>query len=194
VHWDWVASIRDHGYLLAFVGSVLEGETVLTLAGLAAHRGYLQLPWLIAVGALGAFIGDQVYFMAGRRFGGRLLARFPRFQPGAAKVDALLERRPSVSVLAVRFLYGLRTVGPIAIGMTAMPWHRFALFNGLGAVLWAACWACAGYLAGDVAQMFLGDLERVERWLIVGALAAAAIAVVILRLRRRMMASVQIKI
>jgi len=181
---NWVALIHEHGYAFAFAGSLLEGETVLTLAGLASHRGYLALPLLITVGALGGFIGDQAYFFAGRRFGGRILGRWPRLNPGAEKVEAMLRRRPALGVVAVRFLYGLRTMGPIAIGMSRMPWHIFALYNALGAVLWACCWSCAGYVLGNVAEMILGDLEHVEKWLF-GVVAIIAIAVAtVLRVRR----------
>jgi len=56
-------------------------ETVLTLAGVAAHRGYLPLTTLIVLAAIGSFIGDQVYFLIGRRFGGGLFARFPKLRP-----------------------------------------------------------------------------------------------------------------
>jgi len=44
-------------------------ETVLTLAGVAAHRGYLPLTTLIVLATIGSFIGDQVYSLIGRRFG-----------------------------------------------------------------------------------------------------------------------------
>ena len=36
--------LTDYGYWAVFVGSLLEGETILILAGFAAHRGYLSLP------------------------------------------------------------------------------------------------------------------------------------------------------
>ncbi len=73
--------ITEHGYWVTFVGALLEGETILALAGLTAQRGYLHLPLLMVIGAIGGFVGDQIYFAIGRRAGTRLLARFPRFQP-----------------------------------------------------------------------------------------------------------------
>ena len=36
--------VADYGYLAVFVGTLLEGEAVLMLAGYAAHRSYLSLP------------------------------------------------------------------------------------------------------------------------------------------------------
>lgn len=71
---DFAALIQQYGYVVVFVGSVLEGETLLALAGVAAHRGYLSLQWVMAVAAAGAFLGDQLCFLIGRRLGGRALA------------------------------------------------------------------------------------------------------------------------
>ena len=75
---DLPALIQQYGYLAVFFGSVLEGETLLVLAGIAAHRGYLSLQWVVAIAAVGAFIGDQTCFLIGRLLGQRVLARWPR--------------------------------------------------------------------------------------------------------------------
>ncbi len=182
---DFAKLVADHGYLVTFLGALIEGETILTLAGLAAHRGYLQLPLLIALAALGSFIGDQVYFLIGRRYGKRLIARFPRFKPAIRRIDTLVVRYSGVAVIAVRFLYGLRTVGPIAIGASRMPWHTFALFNVAGAIIWAVVWLMAGYAVGEVLRMLLGDLRHVEVWLFAGVLTAALAIAIFLHLRRR---------
>ncbi len=170
---DFAKLVADHGYLVTFVGSLIEGEAVLTVAGLAAHRGYLHLSVLIALASLGSFIGDQIYFLIGRRYGKRLMARFPRFTPAIRRVDALVVRYAGVAVIAVRFLYGLRTVGPMAIGASRMPWRKFALFNAAGSIAWSSIWLTGGFLIGELVHMLIGDLRRVELWLFAGVAAAA---------------------
>src|SRR3954449_11918467 len=54
--------LEQHGYALTFLGSLIEGEVVLVLAGLGAHRGYLQLAWVILLGAVGGFLAGQGLF------------------------------------------------------------------------------------------------------------------------------------
>src|SRR4030095_13886148 len=100
--------VQTYGYPAAVVGSMLEGETILVLAGLAAHRGHLSLftVWLLA--AAGGARGDAFYFGLGRHYGEGLLSRFPRFAPALARVHRLVKRGPIVSVILVRFLYGVR--------------------------------------------------------------------------------------
>jgi membrane protein DedA with SNARE-associated domain len=48
---DLASLIQNWGYPAVFAGSLIEGETILALAALAAHRGYLALPWVIAAAA-----------------------------------------------------------------------------------------------------------------------------------------------
>ena len=177
--------IEHYGYAVTFVGTLAEGETVLILSGLAAHRGYLDLVLVIAVGAVGGMLGDLVYFLIGRHFGERLLARFPRFAASAERARSLIERYPNAMILGVRFMYGLRTVGPAVIGSTRIAFAHFLLLNAVGALLWSACWALAGYLLGSAAQRLLGDLARVERELFAFVIVALAVLAVGTRIWRR---------
>ena len=178
----WVAA---YGYPAALAGALFEGETVLVLAGLFAHRGVLDLPWLIVLGAIGGATGDIVYFALGRRYGSELLARFPKYAPAADRVQAMIQRHPELAIFGIRFLYGLRTVGPAVIGSSAVPWPRFLMLNALGALVWSACWVGAGYVLGEAAQRLLGRMMHVEREFFIGALMVAVIATIALRLRRR---------
>lgn len=161
---DLASLIQNWGYPAVFAGSLVEGETILALAAVAAHRGYLALPWVIAVAAAGGFVGDQVYFLVGRFAGDRVLARWPALRPGAERVRRLLDRFDTPLILGVRFMYGLRTVGPIAIGMSRVHWLRYAALNLAGAILWATLVAGIGYALGEVLTRVLGDLKRVEEW------------------------------
>jgi membrane protein DedA with SNARE-associated domain len=182
---DLAALVQTYGYAAVFAGTLLEGETVLALAGLAAHRGYLALPWVIAIAALGGFLGDQAYFLVGRRNGARVLARFPKLAPGVARVNRLVARYGAPLVLLVRFMYGLRAVGPIAIGITGMHWARFAALNALGALVWATLVASLGYALGNALTLVLGDLRRIEEAVFAVVAAAGIAAALILRARRR---------
>lgn len=177
--------VAKYGYAATFVGVLLEGETFLLLSGLAAHRGYLSMPLLFAVGMAGAFLTDNLFFAIGRILGPALLTRFPRLAPSAAKAHALVDRWPHSAVIGVRFLYGMRSVGPAVIGAGTMTWSRFVFLDTLAAFVWSACWVSAGYLLGEAVERLLGEFNQVGRWLLLGVAAVALIAMSILRLRRR---------
>lgn len=162
--------IAQYGYLALFLGALLEGETLLILAGFAAHQGYLQLHWVIVVALCGGFLGDQIYFWLGRRHGTWVLSRFPRIAPAFELANAQIERHHEVIIVGIRFLYGLRTVGPMALGMSAVPAWRFVLFNALGAAVWATAVGGAGYLFGQALELFFADLKKLEEALLVAIL------------------------
>lgn len=160
---DHAEVIERFGYLATFLGSLLEGETLLILSGFAAHRGYLQFMLVVAIGALGGALGDMGFYFVGRHFGSALLDRFPRFAPAADRVTGMIERHPVITIMGVRFMYGLRAAGPAIIGTTRIGFAEFACFNALGALLWSTCWVGAGWLFGKAAERLLGDLAHVER-------------------------------
>ena len=170
--------IERYGYLATFAGTLIEGESLLILSGLAAHRGYLSLPFVVLVGAAGGAIGDMVFFLLGRHYGKSLLSRFPRFAPAADRVLGMIERHPTATILGVRFMYGLRTAGPAIIGTTKLPFLQFVLVNLIGAGAWSACWAGAGYLVGKAAEHLLGDLAKIEREFFAAAIVAVVLAIV----------------
>jgi membrane protein DedA with SNARE-associated domain len=170
---DIAGLIQSYGYPALAVGTFLEGESVLLAAGAAAFHGYLWMPAVIAIAALTSFAGDQTFFYVGRRYGTRLLVRFPSLQPRAARVNALLERHHVPLILAVRFMYGLRIAGPVAIGMSGVHWSRFLVLNLAGAIVWAIVIAGIGYGCGQGLSYLLGDLDVDEVWLLVALLLPA---------------------
>jgi membrane protein DedA with SNARE-associated domain len=145
------ALVAQYGYAFVFAGALTEGESVLLAAGFAAHRGMLELDRVIAVAFVAGTLGDQFYFYLGRRHGQRLLARWPALQARAQRVRPLLERHPNAAIFSLRFLYGLRTAGPIALGMLGVSARRFAEPAQRGPVV--AGFLPAGLQFGQVLQL-----------------------------------------
>jgi membrane protein DedA with SNARE-associated domain len=176
--------ITTYGYLALLVGALLEGETLLLLAGMAAHQGHLSFPFVLLVAFCGGTVGDQVFFWIGRTWGSELLVRLPSFHARALRVGAMMQRWDAALVVAIRFLYGLRIAGPIAMGALGFAPRRFAVFNAIGAALWAVVVGGAGYMLGHSLQTLLGDLERYETAALWGVV-LAAMAIVALKLLMR---------
>ena len=167
--------IETYGYWVVLGGTLLEGESVLLLAGFAAYRGLLELHTVIGVATLGSFLGDQLWFLLGRTHGAKFLARHPKYVARAARAQELLVKYDTPIILAVRFLYGLRIVLPFTIGMSSIPTHRFQVLNFIGAALWASSGAAAGFLFGNAIESILGDIHHYEKY-VLAFLAAAGFA------------------
>lgn len=154
--------IENYGYFAVLLGTFLEGETVLVMAGFAAFRGYLDLPLVIGAAFVGSFIGDQCYFLLGQRKGVAILARYPRLAKRATHAQLLLHQYHTPLILVIRCLYGLRIIGPVAIGMSGIPWHRFLLLNMVGAAVWAVAIGLLGYFFGSVLELLIADIRYYE--------------------------------
>lgn len=182
---DIPALIDSYGYLAVFVGAFLEGETILALAGLAASRGYLDFLLVTALALIAGFAGDQFYFYLGRRHGSAILARFPKARARAFQFDALLARWHAPLIVAIRFMYGFRLVGPVLLGMGRVPAWKFLVYNFIGAAIWAPLIAGLGYVFGAVVQGLLDDVQDYELWLFLAIAAVGAGGVLLHRLRAR---------
>jgi membrane protein DedA with SNARE-associated domain len=184
MEWNQLQQLIEHyGYLAVFVGALLEGETILIMAGFLAHAGYLNLVGVVAIAAFGGFLGDQFFFALGRVRGRRILERFPRIRAQAARVDALVRRYQNYLIVGIRFMYGLRVAGPVLLGMSEVSHMRFALVNLVGAMIWATLIGGAGFLFGQAVEMFFQDAKRYEVAML-GALLLTGIGVWIYRRHR----------
>jgi membrane protein DedA with SNARE-associated domain len=151
-----------YGYVAVVIGTFFEGETILIMAGFAAHQGYLHLPGVMLAALVGSLAGDQLAFYVGRSHGQRLVARFPRLQVGVQHASRLLERYGTLLLLGFRFVYGIRNVTPFTAGLSHISVARFALLNVLGALLWSVVVGAAGYTFGGGFQLIIERARRFE--------------------------------
>ena len=159
---DLQSIIENYGYAAILIGTFLEGETILVLAGLAAHQGYLALAWVILAAFLGSLCGDQLFFYLGRKHSQAVLSRRPAWKAKAEKVHKLMNRFQTTMILSFRFIYGLRTVTPFVIGMSTVSVKKFVVLNAAGALIWAAAVGSGGYLFGHALEVIIGKVKSYE--------------------------------
>src|SRR3990167_8131089 len=160
--------IATYGYLAILVITFIEGETIVILAGVAAHLGFLDATWVIAAAVAGSFSGDQLWYYVGRHWGPKIIARRLSWQEGAQKVYKHLDRHQYWLILTFRFYYGLRNVTPFVVGSAHIPRLRFFSLNLIGAIVWAAVFAGAGFFLGKAFEEFIDDYHRYALYVIVG--------------------------
>lgn len=161
--------ITHYGYAALVIGSMAEGETVTLLGGVAAHQGLLKFPLVAVAVALGGMMGDQLLYLLGRCYGGKILRRFPRYHTKIRRAQKMIQRHQYLFVIGTRFMYGFRVVGPLLIGASRLPPKIFLPLNIVGALIWALLFTTLGYLGGEVIAPWLHDLDQHLRhgvWLI----------------------------
>ncbi|WP_417723851.1 DedA family protein [Salipiger sp.] len=141
------------------LGAVVEGDTVTFLGGVLAHRHLFPFEAVALAATLGGVIADNICFLIGRRAGQGALARRVLARPAARALHSRLTRHPEAAILGVRFLYGMKTVGAMMVGTTAIPWARFAAINAVAVLIWAHVLAALGYGAGAAIVAAFGHHE-----------------------------------
>jgi membrane protein DedA with SNARE-associated domain len=160
------AFIAVYGPLVVFLGTMLEGETVAVMAGFLAHQGVIDGRFALIAAFLGALTSDQVLFLIGRRFADHPMVMRQRDRPLFANALARVEAHPTSFILAFRFLYGLRTVSPLAIGVSNISVTRFAILNAISAFVWACVMTALGFAFGRTIEATLGRFQAIETKLI----------------------------
>lgn len=149
-------------YLVLLLCAALDGvlpflpsEAMLLVSGAFAATGHPDVVLVALVASAGAFAGDHLCYLIGRRLGPPVLGRL---RPGtkrhgaAQRLSVLLERRGGVIVLAGRFVPGMRSVTTLTAGATAFPRRAFTAFDAAGALLWGVSGALLGYFTGTAFQ------------------------------------------
>lgn len=154
--------VSTYGYAAIAIGTFFEGETILILGGLAAHQGYLQLPWVIICAFAGTMVGDQLYFYIGRIQGYSALEKRPRWKRKSERIFRLLKRHQVLLILGFRFLYGTRTITPFLIGISRVSPFRFLILNFIGAAAWATVIGGLGYAFGQTMETLIGNIKQYE--------------------------------
>ncbi len=147
----WVLGV----VLLIAVGDALvppipsEGVVVaLAAVAVAGHGPNLAL--LVLAAAAGAFLGDTLTFLVGRRHGPRRMAGVtsPRARRLLDRASDTLERRGALVVLTARYVPLGRVAVNLTAGATGFAPRRFAGLAALAAATWAVWSVAVGALAG----------------------------------------------
>ncbi|MCL1915871.1 MAG: DedA family protein [Desulfovibrionaceae bacterium] len=177
--------LLKYSYLIILGWTFLEGETIVIVAGFTAQKGWLN-PWLIAMCAfLGSFSSDQLMFALGKYKGQHILTRFPRLEKNSAKARQLMIKYETPLILGFRFVYGVRNVTPILLGISGVNHLKFFVLNMLGAVVWALSFTFGGYYFGHIFAKYTEDLAYAEVWLIGIILSIVMLVMLVRRLRNK---------
>ena len=175
--------LREFGYLALFIGTFLEGETILIIAAYLASKGMLNI-YLVTLSAVaGTILGDQTYFYIGRIQGISFIQKRPNLKKKWVRISGLIERRENIIILAYRFVYGFRNITPFALGILNIHAMKFLILNVIAATVWAISFSVLGYTFG---AMIRNDIETYETVFALGILFIAVLAAFIYWLKKRM--------
>ncbi|AMB60311.1 hypothetical protein AWU67_03255 [Microterricola viridarii] len=136
------------------------GDSLLFAAGLIAASASGVDIWVLTIGVgIAAFLGDQVGFLLGRRFGRPYLDKRggPRTQKAIAKTEWFYTTFGWWSVVIARFVPWGRVFIPVIAGVGRMAYLRFVTANLVGALAWGVGITLIGYFAASIPAVKAGS-------------------------------------
>jgi membrane-associated protein len=131
---------------------VLPSETIIITLGVAtAGSADPRIALLVACAAAGAFLGDNLCYLLGSRFGPWIERRFFQSEKGARQRDwavRSLERYGIPLIIACRFIPGGRTAVMLSCGIVRYDRRRFIIATAIAGVIWACYAFFIGRLGG----------------------------------------------
>lgn len=140
--------------LLDSVVPVVPSETTVIIGGVAVATGEAPYPLIavIAAGAAGAFIGDNMAYLIGRHWSAAFERRAvlkPKFGAKLIWARNQIKDRGGLLLITARFIPGGRTALTLASGITNQPRLWFVRWSFVAAVIWATYAAGLARLVGE---------------------------------------------
>jgi len=164
----------------------LPGDSLLFAVGSLAAIGALRLEGAIPLLVAAALTGDNVNYWVGRTLGPRVFSTESRFlnREYLERTRHFYDRHGRKTVVIARFLPIVRTFAPFVAGVGSMVYPRFLTFSILGATLWVALFALAGYFFGNI-PVVKQNFTLVIITIIVVSVLPSVIEVVRMKLRKK---------
>ncbi len=160
---------------------VLPSETAVVALGVAtAGQADPRIAVLVALAACGAFVGDNLAYLLGRRFGPGVERRFFTGERGARRrawAERALGRYGFRIIVVCRFIPGGRTAVTLTCGMIRYNRRNFVIATACASAIWAAYAFFIGRLGGKAFE----DRPWAGLLLALGAALAVSLLVEVLR-------------
>ena len=179
-------NLTTYGYIILFLYSLGGGFFALAAAGVLASIGKMDLTTSIAVAFVANFIGDQALLLFTRANRHTMMEYLKKHRRKLAYSHLLMKKYGVWVIFLQKYIYGVKTLVPIAIGLTRYDALKFGLFNVLAAAVWAVLIGAVSYLGGKP-MLSIHDKAKENPWVLplVGVLIIAAIALLIARAVRK---------
>lgn len=149
---EFIENYAIWGYGILFLYSFGGGMIALLAASVLAGVGKLDLSLCIIIAAVANFLGDELLFYLAKFNKNAVLPYFKKHRRKLALAQILFKSYGGKIILAKKFIYGLKTLIPLAIALSKYNAKKFLFLNAICAIIWAVSLGLLGFFAGDFIQ------------------------------------------
>ncbi len=145
---DIFTSLSTYGYLILFLYSFGGGFFALVAAGILSYAGKMDITISITVAFIANFIGDSVLFYIARYNKALVMPYIKKHRRKLALSSIMMKRYGDKIIFIQKFIYGIKTLIPITIGLTKYDFKKFTIYNLISALIWALLFGIGSYKSG----------------------------------------------
>jgi membrane protein DedA with SNARE-associated domain/rhodanese-related sulfurtransferase len=191
--------LQQYGLGLVFLnvlalqaGLPLPAYPTLIVAGALAAAGGTPVYQLVGVGVAGALIADSGWYIAGRKFGMRILGTLCRVSLSqdtcVRQTESIFQRFGPSSMLFAKFVPGFASVATAMAGAIRLSYLKFVAFDAVGATLWVGVGVGLGYVFRDAIGELMAKLSSLGKYGVMLVVAGFALYILVKWYRRHLFA------
>ncbi|MFA5235145.1 MAG: DedA family protein [Sulfurimonas sp.] len=145
---DTFSNLATYGYIGLFLYSLGGGFVAIVAAGVLSYMGKMDLGLSIFIAFMANAMGSFLLFYMARYQKSIMMEGLRKHRRKLALAHILLKKNDSWIIVVQKFIYGIKTIIPITIGLTKYDFRKFAIFNVFGAGVWALVFGFGSYYSG----------------------------------------------
>lgn len=161
---EMLTSLSTWGYLILFFYTLGGGFVALVAAGVLSYAGQMNLAIVIVVAAISNFLGDTLLFYLTRYSKTEIMPYLKKQKRSLALAQILFKKHGGKIIFFKKYIYGIKTLVPLAIGLTKYSFTKFSMINAISAAVWAISLGLLSYYLGEP-LMELFDYIKSNPWI-----------------------------
>lgn len=142
--------LEDIGYFLLFLYSFGGGFVGLVTAAVLSSLGKMSLPLVIILAGAANFIGSTALFYFAKSSKSEAMTFLKNHRRKLALTHLLMRKRGSWVIFIQKFIYGIKTLVPLAAGITKYDPLKFTTLNFVASFAWSISIGIAAYFSGTI--------------------------------------------
>jgi len=157
---DLLTSISTYGYIALFIYSLGGGFVALLGAGVLAYLGKMDLATSMSVAFVANALGDVLLVYLARYQKSMMMEGIKKHRRKLALSHILMKKYGSWIILIQKFVYGIKTLIPIAIGLTKYDFKKFVMFNIGSSAIWTFVVGFGSFYSGEALVKVAGVVSE----------------------------------
>lgn len=151
--------IREWGYIALFLYSFGGGFVGLVIAGVLSYAGDLNIVACMIVAGSSNFLGDQFLFYMARTNKDYARDTMKKYGRKVALAHIWMRKYGSLVVFLQKYVYGIKTLIPLAMGLTKYSFQKFTVFNIFATIVWTIVVGSISYMMGEIVLTYAEDYK-----------------------------------